>query len=1551
MPIRHFSAWDLNWGLSPPEDAEPPRVPEPSTDDSPDDPCQEAGSVIGCESQTLGEVVPVTGTPLSLHYSSERTPGRRSKYRLNVPLSGSRLPSSVTRIDLTISVAGQILLLSFPPAPNQSYDFEWDGKDAFGRIVQGEQTVTTRIEYAYRPVYQRVARFGYSGNGLAIFGTRARDELRIAQTWRGRLGTWDARAAGLGGWTLDIHHAYVPAFGVLHQGDGTRRSSAALGASVMTTAGTGTMGSTGDGGPATEARVGWVRGLDTAADGSLYLADTTSNRIRRIDADGVITTVAGGGSSLGDGGKATEARLTTPHGVAVAPDGTLYIADSGQNRLRRVDTEGIITTVAGTGALASTGDGGPAVEAALHEPWGVVLSPDGSIYVTTPAVGRVRRIGPDGIIDAFAGGGPTFGDGGPATRAQVDPQGLAVGPDGVLYLTDTRRNRVRRVGLDGTITTLAGSELPCNALGGCGDGGPATDARLNHPHDVDVAADGTIYIADSHTHRIRRVGSDGIITTLAGTGLGSYGGDGGPATAAHMNQAFSVAVAPDGSVYFGDTGNNRVRRVVGALPGLSLEETVIAAEDAGELYVFDRAGRHRQTVDALTGALRHRFVYDDAGRVLGIDDGDGNHTQVERDASGAPTAIVVPGGQRTKLTVDSAGYLSSVANPAGEATRLTYAGRGLLSVFTDPRNGVHGFTYDDAGRLIKDEDPAEGSKTLTRSEIENGYSVAVRTALDRTTIYALERLPTGEVRRTVTSPSGARTETLFGTDRSRSTTRPDGTQLSEQSGPDPRFGMQSPVLTREVLTTPGGLRRTTTGESVASFDSTGELTELTDRTTTNGRIATRLYDSAARSLTTTSPAGRTTRTTLDEKGRPARFEPAPGVTPVIYTYDARGRLAMNEQGSHSLTYAYDDENRMASVTDAAGRVARYGYDSAGRVDELKMPSGRTYRFAYDAHGNRTEVRKPSGAVHRTAHTALDDRRSYTPPGGESVTQSYDADQAPARTSLPSGRVIDTGYDGGGRAKGATYDEATVAVDYADATERPQTIARSASAGGQTQETSYSYDGELLTGSDTSGVATARFQHTYDNNLARTSTRLTSGSQSSVIALERDLDGLLTKVGPFTVARAGPAGAPSEITDGTLTTSLTYNGLARLTRRSHAVAGALTYRLDLAHDAVGRVIEKTETVGAGTHVYTYGYDDDGQLEVVTRDGVPVERYTYDDNGNRTSRRRGTDPDESAGYDAQDRLERRGQVDYEFDADGFLTKRGPDSLRYSATGELLEADVGGQAVAYAYDGRGRRVSRTIAGSRTEYLYGNPQSPFEVSAVRSPDGTLTVLHYDVQGLLHALERSGTRYYVATDQVGTPKLVTDGLGTVVKAREYDTFGNLVSDSDPSFEVPLGFAGGLADDATGLVRFGFRDYEPATGRWTARDPLLFDGGQPNLYAYVSNDPVNYVDPTGLIPKSLAAAVEAIALLLELHGDPKDTSTVGDPPKPYEQIRRENSELKNPPGGKDPRGRQPLPPQDNLRLRNAKEHSERFARSAPQRSRKGQQLLQRGRAIRRQFLH
>jgi sugar lactone lactonase YvrE len=320
----------------------------------------------------------------------------------------------------------------------------------------------------------------------------------------------------------------------------------------------------GDGGPATSAVLNVPYGVAMMPDGGFVASSLSNDEVRRVSPDGTITTLAGGllNGFSGDGGPATSARLNLPMGVAVQPDGGVLIADSNNHRIRRVSPEGTISTVAGNGTEGFSGDGGPATEAQLDLPVAVAATRDGGFLIADYLNNRIRRVSPAGTITTVAGiGAEGFsGDGGPATSARLGfPNSVSATADGGFLIADFVNNRVRRVSPDGTITTIAGT----GGWGFSGDGGPATQAQLNSVAEAVETADGGLLIVDTGNNRVRRVSPDGTITTVAGIGgfPGSFSGDGGLATLAGLNAPGGVALTASGGFLIADSNNNRVRFV------------------------------------------------------------------------------------------------------------------------------------------------------------------------------------------------------------------------------------------------------------------------------------------------------------------------------------------------------------------------------------------------------------------------------------------------------------------------------------------------------------------------------------------------------------------------------------------------------------------------------------------------------------------------------------------------------------------------------------------------------------------------------------------------------------------------------------------------------------------------------------------------------------------------------------------------------------------------------------------------------------------------------
>ena len=339
---------------------------------------------------------------------------------------------------------------------------------------------------------------------------------------------------------------------------------------ISTVVGSGSRTYSGDGGPALKAGLPSPTGLAMDSSGNLYILETSIGRVRKVTASGTITTYAGNGTSgfSGDGGAATSAELFPGHGIAVDSSGNLYIADLYNNRIRKVDPSGIITTFAGSGTANSigqggySGDGGPATSAMLNLPDAVAVDSAGNVYIVDSSNYRIRRVDKNtGVITTVAGNGnvppnkQTANDGGVATQVPIEqPTSVTLDSAGNLYFSDG--GRVQKVDTSGTIRTVAGN----GTLGDTGDGGPGTSAEVKSV--VGLVADnaGNLYIAET-TNRIRKVDASGIITTVAGNGTSGYTGDGGPAISAQLDNPQDVVADSAGNFYISDSGSSVIRKV------------------------------------------------------------------------------------------------------------------------------------------------------------------------------------------------------------------------------------------------------------------------------------------------------------------------------------------------------------------------------------------------------------------------------------------------------------------------------------------------------------------------------------------------------------------------------------------------------------------------------------------------------------------------------------------------------------------------------------------------------------------------------------------------------------------------------------------------------------------------------------------------------------------------------------------------------------------------------------------------------------------------------
>jgi RHS repeat-associated protein len=1303
--------------------------------------------------------------------------------------------------------------------------------------------------------------------------------VSVKKDWTAIVNGGDARGNNIAGWSLSAHHFYDSLGQSLLLGDGTRRDlnlpELQNRISVMpgsTCSDINNLG-LGDGGPISKACL-FATLIAYRSDGLYYLSSTS--RIRSVNGDGIINTVMGGAQSQptdpsggntnpgGDNGPAVNAKLTFVKDIAVGPQGDLFILD--WQRVRRIGTDGIVRPFAGTGEQGFGGDGGAATAAKFLNPTRIAVAADGTVYITDTGNLRIRKINPDGIIRTIAGTGlapRSILSGAPAIgQALNPPTGIAVTPTGSVVFTEAQGQaateiipaRIREITPEGLINTLAGA----GATGYCGDGGLAVDACVANNTEITVGPDGTIYFVSTGdgTWSIRHITADGMIWRFAGSAVVgvSNGNYNIPALQTDIDHLDNLEFAPDGTLQFfnGTAGEGPQVRLSGPFQGLGLGDTVVGSEDGSEVYVFDEYGQHLRTLDPWTGATVLTFGYDSERRLINITDEYGNVTTIERDATGVPMGISSPFGPFTALTVGADGMIASIANPAGETTKFSY-GNGLMSVLTDPRSNLHSFQYDSEGRLTFDGDPAGGSKALARTGTLDNAEVTVTTALGRATKYASDRTSPNDEKQVLTDSAGFQTLADYSASGAFTAQYADKSNLSLTRTGDPRWAMGSPFVGSLQFNLPSGLLYKESASRTATLSDPQNpfsLTRLQQSTTINSRTYQTVYTASTRTFTLTSPANRLFITILDANGRVTQTQYG-NLAAVSYSYDARGRLKTISQGTGTdlrlVTLAYDASGFLAGVTDPLGRTVQFTYDLAGRVKTQILPpdapgsSPRTIAFDYDHAGNLASLTPPGRTAHTFSYTPIDLPAVYTAPavtgGGTNTSETaYNKDRQVSSLLRPDSKTISLDFDAAGRTKTLTFPEGQYGLQYSATTGQ---VGGVSSAGGI--GLGFAYDGPLLASASWTGGITGSVTRTYDSDLRVAAISL----NGDPIAYGYDTDNLITNAGSLTMTRYSQTGLLQTTTLDSITDSFTYNSFGEVATYSAKFGNASLYAVTYHRDPLGRITQKDETTAGTMNTLLFEYDGAGRLKSVTKNAVATQ-YSYDANGNRLM------ADSVAGtYDAQDRLTQYGSATYTYTPAGeLLTKTlGGQTTTYSydALGNLRKVSLpDGHTIDYLIDSANRRVGKKKDGVLVKtWLYQDGLRPIaEIDAASSV--TTRFVYASSSNVPAYMVKAGVKYRMITDQVGSVRMVVSTTaGAPAQTLEYDAFGRVLADSAAGFQ-PFGFAGGLYDPDTGLVRFGARDYDAVVGRWTKKDPILFSGGETSLYVYCVSDPINLRDHSGL---------------------------------------------------------------------------------------------------------
>ncbi|MCC6232433.1 MAG: hypothetical protein IT580_07295 [Verrucomicrobiales bacterium] len=1502
MPATHFTAMDYNCPENP-ASRENPRRPGDRPGGDPDSKAG-GGGVVNLSTQIFEETVPLVGVPMALHYSSARVPGYRVDAELRLPLIGESVPAGLIKVRVDMEVAGRLREFDFPARADQTAEFAWDGTDAYGRLLNDSSRAAFTHFYYYPRIYGGHPRAGFVidladlapafGNYGSFSSTIAHNEVGQAAAIKfDRLLTIpDHRKAGLGGWSLTPHHRYDPVGKILYLGDGTvqRPESLANGLSVNE------LDSSFD-----------ARNVAAASDGSVFVTQR-GGRVYRMTASGTLnpmtaapgpdgfdlpdTSVASHGDfTNADGKPAAQVRFEQVrwHDIATGPDDSLYLRTFWS--IVRITPEGILRVVIGrTGSENFPSDGSvarnPGVSAGATGNLFVAVGPDHTVYyndvwtIDGQTRDYVRKISPDGRISTLIGPAGRaaapfdtqyFTEGRAIEVKTASISGLDVAPDGSVYVAGGIG--MVRINPGGTVeyvmngAAISGEDNPDTRYRS--EGQPANSPTPHRPGGADyvnllkVGPDGLPYFYyPLGPGFIWKIDSAGLFQRVAGRWGAPFESGANP-LAVQVGDVRDFTIDRSGSLTLlsqppgasGGGSGYSFRRFGPAFPGFDADELQVSSRDGGELYVFNKTGLHLRTLDTLTGATRWQFTYNRQNLVTEMRDVNGLVTTIERATDGTPVTLVGPYGDRTVLRVDTNGFLSTVTDPAGATATLGYGAAGLLTSIQGPRGNTFGVTYDAKGRANRLNDPKGGALQISHAYVGGtDYATVTDTAEGHRAVRDLRLASNGDSIITTTAADGTRKTERRPLSGGSVSIHADGTVATIRQTGDPRFPVQTRVLESVTLEFPGGLKSSVSVGRAAGLLTPGaslSLTSLVTSVNVNGQVFTNHYATSSRRLTSTSPEGRREVSDFDAAGR-LTFAKAGTDVPVTSMYDAMGRLTNISEvvgvdlRPRSLTY--NTAGLVEQITDPLGRTVRFAYDAAGRPNQFTLPEGAVVGFEHDAENHLTGVTPPGRPKHQFRYDSVGSLIEYTPPvvsTDDSWRYNYDLDRNLTNIALPDGQNWNILRGPGGRmAQVKLGSGPTLDLGYDAITGQLTNV-----VSGAGDAIAFGYQGSLPVLTRWTGAITGAVALEFNANL-QLAAHSVNGER---VVYDYDRDGLLIQAGGLSVSRDPMSGRVVATSLGVVREEQAYNELGLRTNTTVTLSGTSFSSVALRYDRLNRLTNKIETIAGTTHEFSYAYDVAGRLSQVQRDGAVLATYTYDANGNQITRN-----GESATYDVQDRLTSYAGASFGWSRNGHRTTRSAGGLTttydYDVRGALNSVTLPTQQIDYVLDPLGRRIGRKVGGVLERgWLWLGQQIVAELDASSAKTKHFV---YGLGSTTPAVMIAGTNSYrIVSDERGSVRFVVSTAdGTIAQALEYNEFGRLISDTNPGFQ-PFGYAGGLHDPVTGLVRFGLRDYDPETAQWTMRDPVNFLGGQFSLYAYVGNDPVNHIDPLGLGPWATAYKV------------------------------------------------------------------------------------------------
>ena len=901
----------------------------------------------------------------------------------------------------------------------------------------------------------------------------------------------------------------------------------------------------------------------------------------------------------------------------------------------------------------------------------------------------------------------------------------------------------------------------------------------------------------------------------------------------------------------------------------------VAGNGGNEVYYFDELGRQVLTKTSLTGSVVYRFNYDDiTQKLINITDAFNRVTRFKYDENNNLSEIVSPENVKTRIVLNSDGYIQSVTNPKNEVYRMEYVdAKGLLKKFTKPTGTFAEFTYDDKGNLVRDLNSSGLESKLEKTSV----GVKTTTAMGRVFENNYDSKKNQEVS---ISPSGLKTTYTNSATESKvenviSITKSDLVN-------DPRFGDQVKNFSATTINNFG--TKTIVENNVAELSDPSNIFSINNLTKTVAEgpsVVSSSYDGLTRTHTVVTSEGRQLATQVDSLERPILSQVG-STLPTKYNYQNE-LLTTISQGDRKTEFFYNPNNKLLmSVKNAEGQKVNFLYDDAQRLKAKQLPDGRVIQYHYDSNNNLVSITPPSRPAHLMNFGANELLSSYNPPALLGVANvntqySYNKDKDLVKITRPDGEVINYNRNQTtGLLDSITGSFGTISRQYQN-----EQLTKITDQNGQVAN--FSYTGNVVTGLS---ILDSNQREVYSFGRSSSSQfpglvgseSIRVGNNNQSVDYEYDNDKVLKRAGDLHLEYNTPNGQLVKTTLDNVKEYFTYNKVGEIKSytakilKNNKEETIYAYRLE--RDKLGRIIKKIERYSdekdkkhhhherheheheKDSIVTEYSYDKAGRLVHVEKEHGQDSRYVFDQNSNRIM---GIASGErfDAVYDNQDRLIRYNNSTFSYNANGDMIskadQKGCDMKSKKPTYETtsIQYDVFGNLkqygkVSYKIDPLNKRLSRSVNGIVTNMYAYNPEGQM----IAELDGSGSLKKYFVYGSNYNvpdyfIDLNNIRYKIITDLLGSIRLVVNSnTGAVVEKMTHDEFGRVLTDSNPNF-IPFGFAGGVYDKDTNLVNFSARDYDARIGRWISKDPILFNGGDSNLYGYVLQDPVNFVDPSG----------------------------------------------------------------------------------------------------------